>query len=762
MRLTKLLSAFPGACLFLTFVVIFQIKAQKIYVCAENGSDTFEGSFARPYATITRAAKDAYPGDTVFVRGGVYRERVAPPRQGIKDAPIVYMAKPGDSVYIKGSDVWDPVWEKHPDYESIYSSHPDANLFTDSVHIDGGNTFELRYHEDAELKYTLGQIFVDHERYWEKETKSEMIAKTSTWYYDTTAAAIYVHFPPEIDPQKALVEITVRRRIFAPHKRGLDYITVSGFIMEHCGNRYPSGFYLSGNEKRAQAGALGCRSGSHWLIENNTIRYATGIGIDCGREADGDIEEKDNGNYYSTTGNTIRHNAILYNGSGAIMGILATHCVIEENLVMGNNCYDVDGAETCGIKMHVFRSGTIRKNMILNNKGPGIYLDNRYENATVSRNYVYGNYTGMFFELYNKANLVQVDNNLVLYNRNAGIFIQDGSGVDASHNLIARTHGSNQWGLTGEAVFIRIVTDRGVAEAVHNSLYNNILIANYKTISIPYENCSNTRAYDNISDYNIYYGDSTTSRFYVNKYCGGEGPWGSDVSSMLEHVYEDLGTSAPDGVLSLSAGSYPAAQLTLQQWQALWQAYDMNNDLHSRMCSDMFVELDTTSFTLMLNLPDQNSQGIYPLEDVDSDFFGNHITDEATARPGPFQDIRYGRNTIDLTEADWIARWMSRIQQEQGKSAVKDPVAACANAPVNAPATVQKIVTGCVRMSSFVLVPREARRVLVFSPSGRSLADLRYENKHDAYRLIHEISRVPRTVCILKYYNTENNYFSSK
>ena len=31
------------------------------------------------------------------------------------------------------------------------------------------------------------------------------------------------------------IEVTVRSRVFAPHKRGLQYITVQGFVMEYVG-----------------------------------------------------------------------------------------------------------------------------------------------------------------------------------------------------------------------------------------------------------------------------------------------------------------------------------------------------------------------------------------------------------------------------------------------------------------------------------------------------------------------------------------------
>jgi Putative Ig domain/Right handed beta helix region len=46
--------------------------APGIYV-AENGSDTADGTLAAPLATLQQAANRALPGDTIYLRGGIYR-----------------------------------------------------------------------------------------------------------------------------------------------------------------------------------------------------------------------------------------------------------------------------------------------------------------------------------------------------------------------------------------------------------------------------------------------------------------------------------------------------------------------------------------------------------------------------------------------------------------------------------------------------------------------------------------------------------------
>src|SRR5688500_14247788 len=52
------------------------------YFVSTAGNDAHAGSASAPFRTIQRAADVAQPGDTVFVRGGTYRETVTPRRSG--------------------------------------------------------------------------------------------------------------------------------------------------------------------------------------------------------------------------------------------------------------------------------------------------------------------------------------------------------------------------------------------------------------------------------------------------------------------------------------------------------------------------------------------------------------------------------------------------------------------------------------------------------------------------------------------------------
>ena len=82
------------------------------YHVSKKGDDENDGSLKRPFNTISKAVYYAYPGDTITIHTGVYREWVNPIRGGESDINrIVYRAAPGEKVEIKGSEIISG-WEK--------------------------------------------------------------------------------------------------------------------------------------------------------------------------------------------------------------------------------------------------------------------------------------------------------------------------------------------------------------------------------------------------------------------------------------------------------------------------------------------------------------------------------------------------------------------------------------------------------------------------------------------------------------------------
>src|SRR5688572_8869036 len=82
------------------------------YHVDSKGNDSNPGTRTKRFRTIQHAADLAQPGDMITVHGGVYRERINPPRGGVSNEKrIVYQAAAGEKVEIKGSEVVRD-WEK--------------------------------------------------------------------------------------------------------------------------------------------------------------------------------------------------------------------------------------------------------------------------------------------------------------------------------------------------------------------------------------------------------------------------------------------------------------------------------------------------------------------------------------------------------------------------------------------------------------------------------------------------------------------------
>ncbi len=113
------------------------------YVSQEaNASDSNAGNKLAPFRTLSRAAEVANAGDTVIVRGGVYRETLTPKNSGTPAAPITFRAAENEEVTISATELLGkPIKsdEKHHSGHDIYmAGMPETlGLGRDQVFIDG-------------------------------------------------------------------------------------------------------------------------------------------------------------------------------------------------------------------------------------------------------------------------------------------------------------------------------------------------------------------------------------------------------------------------------------------------------------------------------------------------------------------------------------------------------------------------------------------------------------------------------------------------
>jgi hypothetical protein len=78
-------------------------EGPRFFVDAVRGDDAAAGSERAPWKTLAQALRQLRPGDTLYLRGGVFFERAALARSGTAEAPITIAGHPGELAVLDGS-----------------------------------------------------------------------------------------------------------------------------------------------------------------------------------------------------------------------------------------------------------------------------------------------------------------------------------------------------------------------------------------------------------------------------------------------------------------------------------------------------------------------------------------------------------------------------------------------------------------------------------------------------------------------------------
>ena len=448
------------SCCFLALIILSGIQVfAKEYHVAPDGNNSNDGSRKNPFQTISKATKHAFPGDTITVHEGTYREWINPLRGGENDSNrITYRAAKGEKVEIKGSEIikgWEKVQGSVWKVSIENSFFGDYNPYIDSIYGDW-------FYRMGRVHHT-GEVFLNGKSLYEKETlekvhKPEGNPKTNdtegskyTWYCesDDTYTSIWANFH-ENNPNEELVEISVRRTCIYPDKPGINYLTFSGFHISQAATQW-------GAPTAEQIGMIATHWNKAWIIENNIISDSKCSGITLGKERstghnvwsadpsiDGSIHYIEvtfrtlqNGWSKDNIGSHIVRNNQIYNceQTGICGSQGAAFSTIENNHI-----YNIwtkrqfTGAEIGGIKFHAPIDVIIRGNRF-HNCGRGLWLDWMTQGTRVSRNLFYNNDLEDLFLEVNHGPFV-IDNNIMLSNSSIKTQSQGGAYVQ---NLIAGT-----------------------------------------------------------------------------------------------------------------------------------------------------------------------------------------------------------------------------------------------------------------------------------------------------------------------------------
>ena len=407
----------------------------KEYHVSKSGNDKNPGTNEAPFLTIQAAADIAHAGDVITVHEGIYREWVNPQFGGLNDSiRIIYRAAPGETVEIKGSEVitgWEKVNKGIWKVEIPHSFFGDYNPFNELLQGDWFYPMGRVHHP--------GDVYLNGVSFYEEvnldvvissdDTKTKgKLGRGYTWFCENKdgTTIIWANFH-KYNPNKEIVEISVRHTCFYPDKPNLNYITVRGFKISQAATRWPA-------PTAEQIGMVSTHWNKGWIIENNKIHDTRCSGITLGKErTTGNNIWKpvktpdDPSSYMEVIFKALRHgwneenigshivrNNEIYNceQAGICGSFGAAFSLIENNHI--HHVYtkrQFNGSELAGVKFHAPIDVIVRNNRI-HNCIIGLFFDWMTQGTRVSQNLLYENDKDIYFEVNHGPYLV--DNNLLL------------------------------------------------------------------------------------------------------------------------------------------------------------------------------------------------------------------------------------------------------------------------------------------------------------------------------------------------------------
>jgi len=371
-------------------------------------SDENPGTPAEPLKTIGAAAKIVKAGDTVIIRGGVYREAVTVEASGNAEGMITFAAAAGERVVVTGADRLTK-WEKVAGEGNVFRTDWPHRFIT---------WYPSGAHPNDDFHRLIGrceQVFV--QGYPLRQVLAREQLSRGTFHADLRAKKLYVWSRDNRDLRdgRVPVEASVRTAIWV--NRGA-WIRLKGLRFRYCANA-------------AQRGAVQIRGGHNW-VEDCVFERANSIGAQFGGKG-------------GVHGIVVRrcvfeHNGQMGFGAHHAHEMLMTGCVVRNNSTKGWN----RGWEAGANKIILCRGVTIEKSVFENNAGNGIWFDIGNEDCEVRNCYIAGNdNAGIFYEI--SYGLHAHDNVIVgngfggskgAWGANGGISLSSSPGCRIERNLI--------------------------------------------------------------------------------------------------------------------------------------------------------------------------------------------------------------------------------------------------------------------------------------------------------------------------------------
>jgi len=351
---------FLGLVVVLVSLLVARIGAAVYEVAQQDPQATDEGagSDQAPWKTLGKAAASVRPGDTVLVRGGVYREGVVLKASGTAQAPIRLEAAPGEWVLLTGADRL-AGWKKVEEDRAIYSATwPHRfNTWSKTMAHPGDERHRLigRCEQVMANGYQLRQVLA-----------ASQLAP-GTFFADITNKLLYVWDRAGGDLNKAFVEASVRPEILRLEG---EFVQLRGLHFKYAANA-------------AQHGAVWV-GGAHDVVEDCTFE-----------------EMNSSGGTFAAEDLTVRRCVFRNNGQIGFSANRAHRLLFTDCLVEGNNTKNFDrGWEAGGDKLVFCRDAVLENSRFVHNHGNGVWFDIGNENCSVRRCFIAENEdAGIFYEI---------------------------------------------------------------------------------------------------------------------------------------------------------------------------------------------------------------------------------------------------------------------------------------------------------------------------------------------------------------------------
>ncbi|AXY11284.1 carbohydrate-binding cenc domain protein (plasmid) [Bacillus thuringiensis LM1212] len=467
------------------FVIIPEKIVQasgNIYYVSTTGNDSNDGtSINAPFQTIQHAASIASAGDTVYIRGGTYREIVTPVNSGTSGNPITYQSYNDETAIISGNDV---VTGWSLDSGNIYKAPINWNLGAgNQVFVDGEMMDEARWpnqngtllnptrstaQSGSDSTHVVDTTLPGGDNFWNGATiwitsGSSWIAQTSTvtaydsvnkkltfgglyrtgssytpksgnkyylsgikaaldtaneWWYDSFDSQLYLWVPGDWNPSSHIVE--VKHRSTAIDLSGKYFITINGI--------------------QTNAATIVTDSSSNHIILNKIVaKYVSHNKLNTSASEQSNLGLILNGSY-----NELRNSELAYS-SGSLVTVQGSN----NNVI---NSYIHDGGYVPGWEGLVNLKGV--NSLISHNTVSDAGRVTVYFNTQMSANQIQYN------NIYNAGRLT---NDLgMLYGPNV-----DGQNTEIHHNHVH----DNKAPSTNAGIYLDNWTNNFIVH--HNVLWNN-------------------------------------------------------------------------------------------------------------------------------------------------------------------------------------------------------------------------------------------------------------------------------------------------